>query len=147
MKKLMIAALAMMLGLTVVGCDSKEEDKVTAEDLNKTAIEELDKQESWSYTVVESSEQSLSSSKDMLKSRNIETSSLKSETVYAIAKGNDIYTLTIFEVSDEKELKAYEEFLSSEDSEAYVCSKGDFVVVAKDEAATEVDDIAKKLCE
>lgn len=145
MKKLVMFALAVVLGFTMVGCDSDE--KVTAEDLNKTAVEELDKQSSWSYTKVESDEQSLNGTKDMLKSREVETPSLKSETVYAIASGNNIFTLTILEVTEEGERTKFEEFLASEDSEATVCSKGNFIVVSKDESATEVDDIAKKLCE
>ncbi len=145
MKKIMMFTFVMVLGLILGGCDSKE--KITAENLNKKAVVELDKQETWSYTVVESDSQALSTWKDMLKSRNVEIASLKSETTYAIASGNDIYTLTIFEVIDEKERDIYKDFVASEDSEAYVCSKGDFVVVSKDEAATDVDEIAKKVCE
>lgn len=144
MKKIIAIGLTFVAVLAMVGCGSDE--NVTAEDLNKTAVAELDKQKDWNYTTVESNESTMDITKEVAAARDVELTSLKSETVYAISVGSDIKVLTIVEITDEKERKAYEEFISGENSGYYVASKGNFVVTSVEDSGEELSAIVKKMC-
>ncbi|MFV0424092.1 MAG: hypothetical protein ACK5K7_00755 [Bacilli bacterium] len=137
MKKLLITLLA--LPMLFVACD----DSITMEEATDSIEENLRNEENYNY-------QSSNYNKDELDNGNtdIDTDAFVSGKVYLMLPldGNidNLNSITILELSDNKYTKKYEEFFEDEKGSEFICSTGNIIVASYGDVA---NNIVENLCQ